>query len=389
MRKKIQSYVQERHNRPLLLIGCMLVVLVAAVFYSRHLAAIALGKQTQLAALMRVRVIDAKPTSKQERIYLPGSARAWHEAPVYARTKGYLKVWYVDIGYRVKKGDLLAVIERPELDAQYYEAKAYLNVVTAQNKLAQITAKRWNHLLQTDSVSKQANDNKTYEAAALSAELVKAQANLEYLTALVNFERVVAPFDGVISLRQTDIGALINIGSNPAEAQPLFRIVQLDRLRLYVNIPQTFSTRITPNMQVTMRFTEHPGETFSAKLLKTADAIDPVTLTLQAEFEVKNQHEVLKPGSYTMVEFSIDSIPNSVILPVNALVFRSDGLQVAVVDRQDCIELRNITMGTDFGKEVQINSGILPGERIIVNPADSIYQGQSVHVVGLAHRSLI
>ncbi|MDP3704746.1 MAG: efflux RND transporter periplasmic adaptor subunit [Legionellaceae bacterium] len=296
MRKKSSINFRKLRKQPLFLMGCVLLVLVASVFYSRHLSAVALSKQTKLAATMLVRVVEAKPTSQQERIYLPGSAMAWHEAPIYARTKGYLKAWYVDIGYRVKKGDLLAVIERPELDAQYYEAKAYLKVVTAQNELAQITAKRWNHLVQTDSVSKQANDNKTYEAAALSAELVKAQANLEYLTAMVSFERLVAPFNGVISLRQTDIGALINIGSNPAEAQPLFKIVQLDRLRLYVNIPQTFSTRITPNMHVTMRFTEHPGESFSAKLLKTADAIDPVTLTLQAEFEVQNQHEILKPG---------------------------------------------------------------------------------------------
>jgi len=389
MRKVMQAHYQALKKRPLRLISCIVLLVVMAVLFSRHLDALSLSRQTKLSAVRKVRVFEAKPTSQEERIYLPGSALAWHEAPVYARTKGYLKEWYVDIGYRVKKGDLLAVIERPELDAQYNEAKAYLKVVMAQNTLAQITARRWNHLVQTDSVSKQANDNKTYEAAALSAELVKAKANLDYLSALVSFERVVAPFTGTISLRQTDIGALINIGSNPAEAQPLFRIVQLDRLRLYVNIPQTFSTRITPNMQVTMRFTEHPGETFAAKLLKTADAIDPVTLTLQAEFEVQNQREILMPGSYTMVEFSIPSIPNSVILPVNTLVFQSAGLQVAVVDKHNRIDLRNITMGIDFGKEVQINSGVLPGERVIVNPMDSIHQGERVQVIGLASRNLI
>ena len=381
MRKKSRSYYQKNKKRPLFLLATLFVLLVIVIFFYRHLSALSLAKQTRLAAVERVHVIDAKATSREERIYLPGNAMAWHEAPIYARTEGYLKAWYVDIGYRVKKGDLLAVIERPELDAQYYEAKAYLKMITAQNDLAQITAKRWNKLVKTDSVSKQDNDNKTYDAAALSAELVKAQANLEYLSELVSFERIVAPFSGTISLRQTDIGALINIGSNPAQNQPLFKIVQLDRLRLYVNIPQTFSTRIKPGMRVTMRFTEHPGEAFQAKLLKTADAIDPTTLTLQAEFEVQNQKEILMPGSYTMVEFSIDSFPNSVVIPVNTLIFRADGLQVAVVNKNDAVDIRTITMGTDFGKEVQINSGIQPGERVIVNPVDSLLQGEKVHVV--------
>ncbi len=389
MRKKLVNHYKALKKRPFHFAAYVLIALLMVIFFSRYLASVALSRQTQAAAMLHVKVLNAKETAKEEKIYLPGSALAWHEAPIFARTKGYLKTWYVDIGYRVKKGDLLAVIARPELDAQYYEAKAYLKVVTAQNDLAQITARRWNHLVKTDSVSKQANDNKTYEAQALAAELVKAQANLEYLTALVSFEKVVAPFTGTISLRQTDIGALINIGSNPAQAQPLFKIVQLDRLRLYVNIPQTYSTRITPNMQVNMRFTEHPGKVFAAKLLKTADAIDPVTLTLQAEFEVQNQDEILMPGSYTMVEFSIPSIPSSVVLPVNTLIFRAQGLQVAVVDKNNRIDIRNITMGTDFGNTVQINSGINPGERVIVNPADSIYQGQSVQVVGLANKNLI
>ncbi|MDP3560584.1 MAG: efflux RND transporter periplasmic adaptor subunit [Legionellaceae bacterium] len=381
MYKQIKAHYQTVVKRPFFIACYLFLFLVLGILFSRHLAALSLDKQTNRNAIANVTVISAKATSKHEKIYLPGSALAWHEAPVFARTKGYLKEWYVDIGYRVKKGDLLAVIARPELDAQYEEAKAYLKMIIAQNDLAQITAKRWNNLVRTDSVSKQANDNKTYEAASLAAELVKARANLEYLTALVSFEKVIAPFDGTISLRQTDIGALINIGSNPAEAQPLFRIVQLDRLRLYVNIPQTYSSRITPDMQVTMRFAEHPGKTFPAKLIKTADAINPVTLTLQAEFEVQNQEEVLMPGSYTMVEFTITSYPNSVILPINTLIFRAEGLQVAVVNKDNRIDLRNITMGTDFGSEVQINSGILPGERIVINPYDYIHQGEYVHVI--------
>ncbi len=388
MVKKITRHANSFRKKPLICLGILFVIIIICIFASRYLAARALSEETKLAAVQPVNIIYAKPTTKTERIYLPGSAMAWHEATVFARTEGYLKQWFVDIGYRVKQGDLLAVIARPELDAQYEEAKAYLQAVTAQNDLAQITAKRWSHLVQTDSVSKQSNDDKSYQAAALSAELIKAQANLEYLTRLVGFERVVAPFSGVISLRQTDVGDLINIGSNPAQAQPLFHIVQLDKLRLYVNIPQTYSTRITPNMQVDMEFIEHPGKIFPAKLLKTADAINPMTLTLQAEFEVQNKDQVLLPGSYTMVEFSIPSIPNSVILPVNTLLFQAAGLQVAVVDKDSRVDLRDITMGTDFGKSVQINSGILPGERIILNPADSIHQGQHVRIVDANNRSV-
>jgi len=214
--------------------------------------------------------------------------------------------------------------------------------------------------------------------------LVKARANLARLTAWVEFERIVAPFDGTISLRQTDIGQLINIGSNPAEAQPLFILVQMDRLRLYVNIPQTYSTQIPADAEVLMHFTELPGQAFKAKLLKTADAIDPVTLTLQAEFEVQNPQGILKPGSYTMVEFSIKSHVDTVILPVNTLIFQAEGLQVATLDKDNRVVIKNIEMGIDYGDTVQINSGLRPDEPIIINPIDSLYNGQLVRVIDLS-----
>ncbi len=361
--------------------GLMLLVLITVIiFLTRVVTAVRLRHDTLNAAVPVVHTIQAKEVARQQTIYLPGMAMGWHAAPLYARTEGYLKEWYVDIGWRVHKGDVLAIIERPELDARFYEAKAYLDVVTAQNELAQITARRWNNLVRTDSVSKQANDNKSYEAQALSAELVKARANLADLQALVSFEQIIAPFDGVISLRQTDIGQLINIGSAPSEALPLFTLVQFDKLRLYVNIPQTYSTQITPDMQVSMQFAEHPGRKFPARLLKTANAINPETLTLQAEFEVQNQDEVLMPGSYTLVEFTLPVPTGRVIIPVNTLIFRAEGLQVAKVDDKLRVHLQDITMGTDFGGTVQINHGIKPGERLIINPTDSIYEGQAVRL---------
>ncbi len=381
MFKRIKTHFAYAKQHPVSTFFYLFIILVLCIFISRYLDERALKKRTLYDAVPNVNAVIAKATAEEEKIYLPGSALAWHEAPIYARTKGYLKEWYVDIGWKVKKGDLLAVIERPELDAQYYEAKAYLKMITAQNDLAQITARRWNHLVQTDSVSKQANDDKTYEAASLLAEKVKAQANLEYLSALVSFERVVAPFDGTISLRQTDIGALINIGSDPSEAQPLFRIVQLNRLRLYVNIPQMYISRLTPNMHVTMRFAEHPGAVFPAKLLKTANAIDPVTLTLQAEFEVQNEREILLPGSYTMVEFTLKRYSDSVMLPINTLIFQAQGLQVAVLNKNNCLDIRDVTVGTDYGSTVQINSGLKVGERVVINPYDFLHQGECVHVV--------
>ena len=302
----------------------------------------------------------------------------WHGATVYARAKGYLKFWYVDIGYHVRKGDVLAVIDRPELDAQLHEAESYLSYATAQNDLAQITAKRWVNLLKTDSVSKQATDDKTYGAASLAATMFQARANFNKLRAFVNFETVVAPFDGVISSRQTDIGDLINIGSNPAEAQPLFQIVQSDKLRLYVNVPQTYSTKITPNMTVYLRFAEHPGRVFTGKLLKTAENIDASLQTLQAEFWVDNRDGVLFPGGYTMVEIPIEHPQASVILPVNTLIFQAAGLQIATVDDTGHVVFKNIDIATDFGKKVRVEHGIQPGEHIIINPPDSLYAGQRV-----------
>jgi RND family efflux transporter MFP subunit len=216
---------------------------------TRAWAAMVLRHRTNDAAVKVVRTMTASRTPVTEHVLLPGSVMAWHEAPVYARTNGYVRKWYVDIGYKVKKGDLLAEIETPELDAQLRQAKADLNVVIAQGKLAQITAVRWKNLLKTDSVSQQETDEKVHQAEALSASVVAARANYQRLQDLVGFGKVIAPFDGVVSYRGTDIGALINNGSSP-DVKPLFRIVQSDPLRLYVKIPETFANRITPKIKV-------------------------------------------------------------------------------------------------------------------------------------------
>ena len=386
MRSKIIVYSRDVLKRPLvfgIMVFCMFLLVMMV---SRYHATLHLREQTKEAATPVVHIIHAKRSALTEQLVLPGSVMAWHEAPVYARSKGYVKQWYVDIGYHVHKGELLAVVETPELDAQLRQAKANLKVIIAKNILAQITAQRWMRLVKTDSVSKQARDDKVYEAKALAASVVEAQANLDRLFELVSFERVIAPFTGTISLRQTDIGALINIGSDPAQAQPLFKIVQSDRLRLYVNIPETYSAKIKPNMAVELSFAEHPGQRFSARLLKTAKAIDPLTLTLQAEFVVQNKNELLLPGSYTTVEFSLLTSPDSVILPINALIFRAQGLQVGVVLKDDHVVLKPIEIAVDFGAAVQVDSGVKPGSRIVLNPPDALTSGQQVRIVSSTHK---
>lgn len=374
-----ESFNWRQYRWKWIALGVVLLVLV--IFAMRMHAAWDLKRRTLRNAVPLVRTIYAKPSSATEKIYLPGFVMPWHSATVYARAKGYLKFWYVDIGFHVHKGDVLAVIDRPELDAQLHEAEAYLKVATAENDLAQITAKRWVNLLKTDSVSRQATDDKTYGAAALTATMFQARANFNKLRAYVDFEKVVAPFDGVITSRQTDIGDLINIGSEPSEAQPLFQIVQSDKLRLYINVPQTYSTKITPNMTVYLHFAEHPGRVFTGKLMKTAENIDSVLQTLQAEFWVDNRDGTLYPGGYTMVELPIKQTQGAMILPVNTLIFQAAGLQIATVDATNHVVLKNIEISTDFGKSVKVDHGIQPGDRIILNPPDSLYAGQLVKVL--------
>ena len=381
MIRKIYNRIYFSLKKPLNIIVLAATFVVLSLFLMRYVEYKKLCKSTDDIALTHVRTVSAKQASAEEKIRLPGKVLAWHEAFIFARSKGYLKEWLVDIGYKVHKGDVLAIIERPELDAELREAEDYLKVVTAQYKLAQITAKRWGELVKTDSVSKQSNDNKKYSAAAYLAELQKARANLQKLRAFVSFDQVIAPFDGIISLRDTDIGMLINIGSYPSENKPLFKIVQTNPLRLYINIPQMYSARLSQLKKVNLIFKEHPGKVFSAELIKISGGMNPETMTIQGEFKVENKDGLLIPGSYAMVEFSIPNIEGSVILPVNTLIFRAKGLQVAIVHQDNRVFLKNIEIGTDMGAKVQINSGLKPGEQIVVNPPDNLLNNERVKVV--------
>jgi RND family efflux transporter MFP subunit len=333
---------------------------------------------TQQQAILSVATIKANNGPLTQEIILPGNVLAWHEATIYARTNGYVAKWLVDIGSRVKTGDLLAQIASPEVDAQLRQTEAELKTAEANDKLAQSTAIRWKNLLKTESVSKQETDEKVSDAKAKAAIVASTRAARDRLRDLVSFERVTAPFDGVIMSRNTDIGRLINAGSGTV---PLFRLVQSNRLRLYVRVPEYFSPSIKKNTVAQMYFTEKPGKIFSAKLLDTADAIDVNTRTLLVQFEIDNPNNEIFPGSYTQVHLKLPVSHASLYLPANTLIFRSQGLQVATVDKGNKTMLKSVTAGRDFGNTIEIVAGLEPGETIIINPPDSLVSGEKVNVV--------
>jgi RND family efflux transporter MFP subunit len=365
----------------MLIILLVLVALVAAggIVMRLHEGS-ALNRATKEEAVPTVVVMKAAQGPPAEDITLPGTVQAWHEAPIYARTNGYLKDWVTDIGTPVKAGDLIAEIEAPEIDAQLKQAEADLATAQANNRIAQITATRWENLLKTNAVSKQDADSRVAAAAAAAATEASADANVNHLRDLVSFERIVAPFDGIITARNTDDGALINAGSSGTGPE-LFHIAETDKLRVYVQVPETYVDAIKPDLVADLHFAEHPGEVFSARLTRTADALDPTARTLLIELEVDNEKGELMPGGYTDVHFKLPSSPNAVRLPVNTLLFRADGLQVATIDADGNALLKSIKVSRDFGKEVEVQSGIAPGETIIVNPPDSLATGQPVRVI--------
>ncbi|STX43302.1 membrane-fusion protein involved in transport [Legionella donaldsonii] len=366
-------------SRRVIIIVCLILLLAFVIIFFRVQAKMALRVETNANAVPIVATLTTKPGPLTEEIILPGKVEAWHEATIYARTNGYIKDWYVDIGSKVKEGDLLAIIEAPEVNAQLHQAEADLHTAIANKDLADITAKRWLHLLKSDSVSKQETDEKVSNLKATTAIMKSAQANRDRLRDLVSYERVIAPFDGTISFRNIDIGSLINAGSG-TNVFSLFHIVQSNPIRVYVQIPQTYVNNVKPNMEVSLYFTEHPGKKFPAKLYKTADAINVDSLTLLAQFWADNPKDELLPGGYTEVHFNMPLSSKLIRLPVNTLIFRAQGLQVAVVNKNNKVDLRPITVSRDFGTEVEVNTGLQVGELVILNPPDALIAGQEVKI---------
>src|SRR5580700_643449 len=360
------------------------VVVLASVIYSgiheRAHAETALGISTERAAVPAVNVVHPVPGAASQEIVLPGNTEPFNDTPIYARTNGYLKRWYVDIGAHVQQGQLLAEIDTPEVDQQLDQARADLKAAQANEQLAQITAARWQNLLKTNSVSKQETDQAVSDLSARHATVDSMAANVKRLEQLVSFEKIYAPFTGVITARNTDIGALIDSGSSGGARTELFHIAQPDRLRVYVNVPQVYSQAAKPGLTADLVLSEFPGRRFSGTLVRTANAIDQNTRTLLVEIAVNNPTGILFSGAYAELHLKLPGAASSFTLPVTTLLFRSEGLRVVTVKDGQHAELTPITLGRDYGSEVEVVAGLTGNESVNTNPPDSIVSGEEVRV---------
>ncbi|MGA3323316.1 MAG: efflux RND transporter periplasmic adaptor subunit [Terriglobia bacterium] len=360
----------------------LILIIAAAVAYrgisTRVRAAAAVKADTRDLAVPSVALAQPKRSAPQEEIVLPGNIQAFIDAPIYARTSGYLKRWYVDIGGRVKNGQLLAEIDTPELDQQLQQARADLATSRANYDLAQTTAARYESLLKSDSVAKQDVDNAVGDAHAKKAMVDSATDNVKRLEQLQSFEKVYAPFDGVLTARNTDIGQLIGSGSGSG-AKELFHVASITTLRVYVNVPQIYSPAAVPGVQSYLTMPQFPGRRFPGKLVRTSAAIDQASRTLLSEVDVANPAGEIPPGAYAEVHLKLPSAASTVVIPVTSLIFRSEGLRVGVV-RNGRAALIPITIGRDFGTEVEVVSGLDGSEKVITNPPDSLVEGEEVRI---------
>ena len=337
-----------------------------------------LKQWTDVQAVPAVKVIQAQRGEPDQEVVLPGDIEAWYQAPIYARVNGYLKIWYEDIGARVKAGEVLGVIEAPDLDQQLDQARARLASAQADANLANLTAKRWKGLLSSQSVSQQTTDEKTGDAEAKASLVVASAADVKRLEALESFKRLVAPFDGVVTGRNTDIGDLINVG---AGGRALFTVSDIHEMRIYVRVPQAFAGQLTPNMEADLKLSQYPGVTFHAKLLTTSNAISSDSRTVLVQLTTENTDGKLWPGAYVEVHFKLPTDPNILTLPTSALVFRRNGMEVATVGPQDKVTMKPIKIGRDLGTEVEVTSGISPEDKVIDSPSDSLEAGTAVRVM--------
>ena len=363
----------------ILVIAAIAATVVTFGILSRSRAENKLEKDTDALAMPTVSVIHAERTAPQQEIVIPGNVQAFSDAPIYARTNGYLQHWYVDIGAHVKKGQLLADIDTPEVDQQLQQARADLLTAEANHRIAQITANRYQDLLNTDSVAKQDVDNAVASMQATQTQVQAAQDNVKRLEDLQSFEKIYAPFDGVITARNIDIGDLINAGSG-APAQQLFHISATNILRVYVSVPQIYSAATRPGIKAYLTLPEFAGRKFPGTLVRTANAITPASRTLLVEVDVNNSDGTLLPGAYAEVHIAIPGKASTYIVPIATLIFRSQGIQLATVDDGKHAKLINITLGRDFGTRVEVVAGITDQDAIIVSPPDALVNDEEVRV---------
>jgi RND family efflux transporter MFP subunit len=384
----------EERSRPGFIRAILMVVAIAAFalgffIYSgirgRLAAANSLKRTTELAAVSDVIVVYPKKEAPTEEIVLPGGTQAYINSPIYARVNGYLVNWFFDIGARVKKNDLLAVIDTPELDQQLQQGRADLETAKANLALAKITANRWQNLIPTHSVSQQSTDQYTQNLSATQASVESYAANVRRLEALVGFQKVYAPFDGIITVRNIDIGWLIDAGSNPASAL-LFQLAYISTLRIFVAVPQVWASAVRVGAVETVTLDEFPHQTFRGKVTRTSNSIDLNSRTLNTEVDVDNPKGQLLPGAYVQVHLKLPTKHYSVIIPSNTLLFRSAGLQVGVV-RNGRVQLVPITIGRDDGATVEVVSGLTPADAVIIDPSDSVTSGEPVRILRTATTS--
>jgi RND family efflux transporter MFP subunit len=358
----------------------LVVALVLAIWgvASRVHSRSKLGKETADEGVPVVIVQKPGLSPPSESLVLPGSVQAFVEAPIFARTSGYLRTWYTDIGDPVKKGQVMAEIETPEVDQQLRQSQADLATAQANADLAHTTDVRWKGLLANQAVSQQDADTRAGEATASKAQAASAQANVQRLRELESFKRIVAPFDGVVTARNTDIGALINAGQTAGSA--LFRVADTKKLRIYVDVPEPYAAMTKPGIDVQLRFNEHPGKDYPAALVRTARALDPTLRTLRVELQVDNAQGELFPGAYAEVHFKLPGSTSTYRVPATALIFRTQGLQIAKVGADKKAHLQSIVQGRDFGTFVEVLSGVSADDQVVIDPPDSLSDGGTVRV---------
>jgi RND family efflux transporter MFP subunit len=386
-----------RAPRGLRVVGlCALVVAIAVVVFGiveRRQNEVTVAQWTEAQAIPEVAVLTPKSSPAVAPLVLPGNIQAWYEAPMYARVSGYLKMWYFDYGAHVKKGDVLAEIDTPDLDAQLAAAQAKLNSALAvvnvrktELQFAESTYNRWRES-PTGVVSEQETESKQadYGSAkarlnAANAEVAEDQGEVDRLNALEGFKKIIAPFGGVVTARETDIGALINAGSGTSNEPELFRMADVSKMRIFVQVPQQQSAGIAPGQEAEVHLPQYPGRTFKATVATTSDAINMEARTLLVELHVDNPDGLLQPGAYAQVVFRLPSNPDVLRIPTSALVFRKQGLQVATLGPGDKIELKSVTLGRNLGTDVEVVSGLSASDRVVDSPPDSLASGDLVHV---------
>jgi RND family efflux transporter MFP subunit len=362
----------------LVVAGVALGMAIRAGITTRVDAQSGLVKTTEAAAIPSVRVVHPAAGAPLQELTLPGNTQAFSDTPIYARTNGYLKRWYFDIGAHVKRGDLLAEIETPEIEKQLQQSHADLETAQANYGLAESTAARWQFLQKSDAVSKQETDEKVADLSAKKAIVDSNLSNVKRLEDLQSFQKVYAPFDGVVTARNTDVGALINAGANAA-GKELFHLAALDTLRVFVAVPEVYSRASRPGATATLTADEFPNRTFQGTLARTSNSIDPASHTLLTEVDVRNAGGELLPGAYVLVHLKLPQTTRSVTIPSNALLFRAEGLRVALV-RDGRAQLTPVKIGRDYGSTVEIVFGLQPGDAVVLDPADSLVSGAPLRV---------